>query len=282
MTRNPSFGDCALVISSCDAYEDLWQPFFFLFDKHWPDCPFDVYLVTDGKQPMIPRVRVLVSDKGPSWTDRLHDCVGRLPVRYVMLMLEDFFLRSRVNNTRLLQCLDFALKRNCDLLRLCGPKPTTKLNGNGTIGTSEAWQRYRITTQTGLWRRGYLLEMLRPEMNIWQFELDGTERAQRNSQAIYATWKRIIPYRGWFSHHVVEKGKWLAHEAAICRLRGVPVHAGARGYLPAKQYLIYMSASLFGRAIGALPLPLSERIRRFVRWLVTPLIGGYFRQMRGR
>jgi len=36
--------NCSILIPSCDKYSDLWRPFFTLFWRHWPDCPFPVYL----------------------------------------------------------------------------------------------------------------------------------------------------------------------------------------------------------------------------------------------
>jgi hypothetical protein len=32
----------AIPVVSCDKYSDLWQPFFALFDRFWPDCPLDI------------------------------------------------------------------------------------------------------------------------------------------------------------------------------------------------------------------------------------------------
>ena len=36
--------DSAILILSCDKFSDLWKPFFDLFWKYWPDCPYNVYL----------------------------------------------------------------------------------------------------------------------------------------------------------------------------------------------------------------------------------------------
>ena len=36
----------AILIVSCDKYSDLWDPFFKLFFKFWPDCPFNIYLLS--------------------------------------------------------------------------------------------------------------------------------------------------------------------------------------------------------------------------------------------
>jgi hypothetical protein len=40
---------CTVVIGSTDRYEDCWAPFFQLWSRYWPDCPFEIVLVTDTK-----------------------------------------------------------------------------------------------------------------------------------------------------------------------------------------------------------------------------------------
>jgi hypothetical protein len=35
MSANPHF---TVLVNSCDAFEDCWQPFFQLFSRCWPAC----------------------------------------------------------------------------------------------------------------------------------------------------------------------------------------------------------------------------------------------------
>lgn len=39
--------DCTIVVSTCDAYRDLWPAFFALFKRYWPDCPYKIVLNTE-------------------------------------------------------------------------------------------------------------------------------------------------------------------------------------------------------------------------------------------
>ena len=38
-----------LIVSSCDKCSDLWQPFFWLVKKNWPEFDRKVFLCTDSK-----------------------------------------------------------------------------------------------------------------------------------------------------------------------------------------------------------------------------------------
>ncbi len=39
--------ELAILVCSCDKYADVWEPFFKLFFKFWPDCPYPIYLLSN-------------------------------------------------------------------------------------------------------------------------------------------------------------------------------------------------------------------------------------------
>ena len=41
--------ELAILVNSCDKYEDAWDPFFKLLKIQWPDCPYRIYLNTEFK-----------------------------------------------------------------------------------------------------------------------------------------------------------------------------------------------------------------------------------------
>lgn len=42
--------NCAILLSTCDKYEDAWLPFFTLFKTYWKECTFPIYLNTETKR----------------------------------------------------------------------------------------------------------------------------------------------------------------------------------------------------------------------------------------
>ena len=61
--------DFAILILSCDKYSDAWDPFFALFRKFWPDCPYKVYLATNELKPEVSGVHIIASGKPKNWSD---------------------------------------------------------------------------------------------------------------------------------------------------------------------------------------------------------------------
>ena len=86
--------DCAVLVCSCDKYEDTWIPFFTLMKKYWSDCPYQIYLNTETKQykdKLGMGVITLNSRPKYSWSKRLKNCLRQIDSQFVILILDDFF-----------------------------------------------------------------------------------------------------------------------------------------------------------------------------------------------
>ena len=59
--------DCTVVVGSCDKYADLLGPFIALFRKFWPDCPFEVVLVTEHDPHIEGFDRTIACGGGMNW-----------------------------------------------------------------------------------------------------------------------------------------------------------------------------------------------------------------------
>src|SRR3954467_10514178 len=92
--------DVPLLVISCDRYADLWRPFFEVFWKRWPDCPFPVYLGTNHLEFASQRVTTLAVGPDVDWASNALCMLDRLGAAYVLVFLEDFLLQERVNTAR--------------------------------------------------------------------------------------------------------------------------------------------------------------------------------------
>lgn len=99
----------AVLVPSCDKYADLWKPFFTLFWKFWPDCPFPVYLLTNISTIDDNRVQVLPVGQDVSWSDNLAKTLEKLNYEYVFLFLDDLFLVGRVDTEKVVGILNWAI-----------------------------------------------------------------------------------------------------------------------------------------------------------------------------
>jgi hypothetical protein len=263
--------DCALLVMSCDAYADLWKPFFTLLHRHWPDCPFPVYLGTGQLACDDPGVIVLRSDGGRDWSRCALDYLGQISQAHVLVMLDDFFLRESVCTSDVFHCLDFARQHAAVLVRLIPrPKPTDCLPNEKLIGESKAGSPYRLSTQAAIWNREALRALLRTNESIWDFENGGNARADSIPTGFFSVWRGVLSYEGRFAHHVIEKGKWLPSEKWIFRRQNIGCDFSRRETLSFQPTLFYYSAQIFDRSLNIFPWRTKARIKRTLKSMLRP------------
>jgi hypothetical protein len=197
-------------------------------------------------------------------------------------MLDDFFLRSRVSTGTVLECLDFARANAATQLRLIPrPGPTDRLPGKTNIGTCAPGSPYRLSTQAAIWDKRQLRSLLREGESIWEFEINGNRRAKADPAGYYCVRRAVLPYEGWFAHHVVEKGKWLSHEKWIFGRQGVGCEFRRRSTLPLGQTLFYHCGQLLDRALNILPWKSKARIKNRLKQFLRPFLRAQLIRMSG-
>lgn len=196
---------CAVLVASCDRYRDLWTPFFTLFWRYWPDCPYPVYLGANCAAYEDPRVRTLKAGEDQSWSRGLKFFLEQIDTQYVFLLLEDFFfdgpfpLKQFNEKMRTLQTLDGTM------LRLNpNPPPDMELREFRGIGAIHQFAPYRVSAQPAIWNRAALVSLLRDGESPWEFERQATRRSQAKAHGFFGTYFPAFSYR-----HVVEQGRWF-------------------------------------------------------------------------
>lgn len=177
-----------LIVSSCDKCSDLWQPFFYLVKKNWSDFDRKVYLCTDSKTFAYEEFDItcpLRMPSGSTWSENLIALLKGIDEECVLLMLEDFWLKAEVDAIQLHQCEEI-IKNDSTIGFIClihqlNSSPDNLVSGKYPnlieYGSKTA---YRVTTQAGLWRRDYLLSLLRKHESAWWFEIFGSKRSRRS------------------------------------------------------------------------------------------------------
>jgi hypothetical protein len=255
MTAPPAA--CALVILSCDAYRDLWEPCLTLYRRYWPDCPYPIFLVSETHEAHLPPARSVRVGSGLAWSEVARIALEALEHEHVLLMLDDFFLTRRVS-TGAVEAKRLQLEaRHGAYLRLWPwPRPSAPVPGIPDIGEHEPGVPFRAALQAAFWRRSALLGLLRPGESPWDFEREGSIRSQA-IPGFYTARRPVLPYA-----EVLTRGKWWPRGLRLCRREGLIVDT-SRPVLPFWQCV--------DRALGHVRLfrrgPMLFRLRRRLRRL---------------
>ncbi len=162
----------SVVVGTCDNYEDLWEPFFWLFHKYWEDCPYKIYIGTEKKECKNKGVYTLHSDPFVSWTRRMESILNQIDDEYIVFLLEDFFLNSKIDQNRIDQMINYMMKYNVDCVRLIpSPPPCHTVNKKMDLGLNEFGAPYYVSAQPSIWKRESLVRLLDHDYSPWQFEI---------------------------------------------------------------------------------------------------------------
>jgi hypothetical protein len=250
---NNSDHDCTLLVSSCDRYADLWEPYFSLLRMHWPDCPFPVALITESKRPDIASVRPLCLGAGLDWSTLLLCALDAVRTPYVLFTLEDFFLRHQVSTPGITALFDVFKQESLHMLRLTPrPGPTIDLK-NMEYGGLEPSAPYRVSTQAAFWNVETLRQLLVSGETAWEFEINASVRSAELAGFV-AVWREALPYR----HHVVERGKWFPWDYWKFSQMNIGVDLAARPVMTVGE----TSRWIVGKILSPLVRRVPMRLRR--------------------
>jgi hypothetical protein len=219
-----------ILIPSCDKYGNLWYPFFTALFKHWPEAAqAKIHLLGNKYKYDDPRVTTIqFEDRG--WSNNLiYYFENHCKTPYVFLMLEDYFLHTKVNNEMFLKYFEKIKDNTCDYIELKQDNysfvGSSNMNTEPKLSLKSSNGAYRNSTQTSLWKTVVFYKLLKKDENAWQFELEGSGRSKDNKYCISDQSCEIFKY-----HNLVYKGN-LSYEKEIRALIGSGWNYG----LPATQ-----------------------------------------------
>ncbi len=168
----------AVLVISCDKYSDLWDPCIRMFNKFWPDCPFDKYIMSNHKRINATGFKNITIGDDKSWSHGLKLALDILKkdYDYVFTLLEDYYFVESINNQNTIQMFDNFIKLNGNFLSLFKLPSKLKYIGNNHFGELENNIPYRQSCVFTLWNIKTLYNILDDKENAWEFEKVGVKR----------------------------------------------------------------------------------------------------------
>jgi len=248
----------AVLVVSCDKYSDLWKPFFSLFWRFWPDCPFDIYLLSNNISPAIPQVKSLLVGDDISWSDNLQRGLSQLKEDYVFLFLDDLFLRESVNTKEVLEVFSWAVETDVNYIRMNPMRNKPDKSLNKSIGILSKGVIYRTSTVVSVWKKDVLLDLLKLGESAWSFEVYGSIRSDKYDR-FYASWKDYFPIT-----NAVIKGKWRKEAVRRLKLLGIEIDLTSRKIMTFSETIIQYLKLLRSYGLKLFPSKYRRRVKSFI------------------
>jgi hypothetical protein len=221
----------AVLISSCDAFFDAWRPFHGFLAKFWPDCPLEIFLLTNELEVRSPRLRSIAVGPDRGWSSNLLRALDQISHPHLFYLQEDYFLTAPVDSGQLARDFADAMEGGAD--SLCFRARSEPDPGfeplNDRFGVVPLCSDGRTRCQVTFWKRSAVRAILRPGETAWDFEARGSARTREMRILSYGRRENIpIPYL----MSAISRGYWMPEAIALCRAHGVqidpffrPVHA---------------------------------------------------------
>lgn len=231
--------DCTLLVSSCDAYEDILDIFFELLHKYWPSLNYQIILSTETLNycnKYFNIINIHPQNINCAWTTRISECLKQIKSKYVILILDDFFLYDYVNVEKLGNCLNWMENESKITSFIFYPiyGATEPCNYEGFRKIKKETIYNTIAAILGLWRKNELLKYMEGHQeSIWEWEKNATEinKNKYKKDEIYITKNiedNIFPYD--FAKYGLFSGQWLKPTKKMFDNLKIKVNYNKRGF----------------------------------------------------
>ena len=218
----------AVVVSSCDAFFDVWRPFAFFFRKHWADCPFPIFLIVNELRIRSASIQALPVGPDRGWASNMKAALQKLEQPHVLYLQEDYFLDRAVRREQLAEDFAYAFDQNADAFCL---RARTKLERefqpiNDRFGVVPPESNGRTRCQTTLWKRDAFLKALHEGETAWEMEARGSDRTRDMLALSYST--REHASLSYLMSGIV-RGLWTPEALTMCKEHGCRIEPHFRG-----------------------------------------------------
>lgn len=165
----------SIIVMSCDKYSGIWNDFFNLKDRFWPDCPYKTYLATDSKEFVRDGVETIHFGNIREWSRCVRETINKIDTPYFCLWLEDALICEKVDNSVIESDLNYIIENKVDYFCIEIKrrfKPELMQEAAPHIRVIDPHQRYGVDSAVAIWEKAYFMEKLQKDCSAWQFEVD--------------------------------------------------------------------------------------------------------------
>ena len=211
---------CAIIINSCDAYEDVWKLFFSALKENWKECDLEIFLNTESKLFKFDGLKLNQVNTyhtlglKKAWGGRLLDTLKSIDKEFVIALFDDFVLEDTVNVDKIKQCILW-MKNKKEIAVFYFNNIPGKNIDDGLFSDFELLGKrndYRLNSAPAIWRRERLIAFTGEIDNPWAWEFFGSARTYGKADHFYCakiTKENTFVYN-YSLGGAIRRGKWVA------------------------------------------------------------------------
>lgn len=261
-----------VLVNSCDAYQDLWNPFFTLYKKYFTLENVRLILNTETENFSFDGLEIeCIHPKHSDITygERMLNVLSQVNTPYVIILLDDFFIRKPVDVKMINQIIQWMDNDKSIVYFNCDDTPVYINWDNKTypgFHRIPSGSNYTLNFQAAIWRTEKLVKYWKPNITPWEWEEFTNLIAARNCKDKFYCVSKYgngfcdygYDLKGMGVHH----GKWVKEDVLpLFEKENIIVDFSKRGFLDihqnkSKQYelrdslkTIYPKSDLINRCL---------------------------------
>lgn len=218
-----------ILVASCDKNQDTFFIFHRCMDKYWSNHPEIIYSTESIEN----RYYKTIQKNYPlsQWTRRIRETAQEIDSEYILLMVDDLFLRKPVDN-RTINSLPKMFSENTAAFNFEKTFDPFDIPVNGLYSKRNPVGPYKTSAMCQLWNREKLIKVLNDDLDPWQFERHNNHF---NYEYLISNTGDIIDFgyydnkgnKKWFGLH---NGKWCKEDVTFFKIEGFNIDFLKRGF----------------------------------------------------
>ncbi len=201
----------SIFVSSSDSYSDIWDVFFDMFQRFWPEYKGKIYLQTEEKEYAHEGLNIICTKVGKrkAFGATFRAGLDKVSENNVLLMMIDYMFMGAVNNHKLEEMFDYFCSHHLDSLCLVNQDLPSYICDNSNEISCYLPSKHVFSYQMAFWNKAMLKEMALPHENPWTSEWYGNKRAIKADLDIRTINKAAGQIFVYNLAGCLHQGKWL-------------------------------------------------------------------------
>ena len=159
-----------IIVLSCSKNEDTFAPFHTLMERYYPDHPRIVYFTDGILNPYYETISV--KNYLDTWTIGFREFLNHIEDDYVLLMIDDCFIRQPVDVKRIEET-EYIIRKNENIALMNFEKAwdvSDELTGYKGWKKRKHGSRFEVSLLCGIWDKEKLLKVVERDCSPWEIE----------------------------------------------------------------------------------------------------------------
>lgn len=169
-----------MVISSCEAYSDLWDNHILLLNENWKDRDIKTVIVTDKvHESNYQDIEIFPAGDLLEMPQRLKKYIKTCDTEYILITLDDYYVDKQIDTKKIQRAIDIMETKKLDYFRFWPyPHERKKIDDIEKAYWIELNGNYKVNLYPAIWRKEFLEDTIKDSLSAWEYEVSLTSIAK--------------------------------------------------------------------------------------------------------